>query len=416
LDRTKMLAGLPATAMRFTAAPLPGFSFNVLTAADADATPPPIGSPAILMRHRDDEEHSPGSADPAHDFLEMFTLHADFQTPANSTFTGPTSIPVSEFDSSFCGSDSAALSCIPEPAGASLDALREPIMNRLEYRNFLDHQTLVGNLITDVDGADRAGIRWFELRQSGTGPWTLFQEGTYSPDATRRWLGSIAMDRQGDIALGYSASSGTVSPSIRYTGRLAGDPPGTLPQGENSIQAGTGRNASSRWGDYSAMTVDPSDDCTFWFTTMYTVGTNWLTRIAKFKFDSCAAPATSPGAFFTLPPCRAIDTRFLAGGPLVSGAAASYLVAGTCAVPPTAKAIAANVFVANPSASGFFVFYPGDAAPPVASTINFGPGQTRANNAILSLTPDGNGALAILPFVAGGGQADVIVDVTGYFE
>src|SRR6185295_6745361 len=169
-----------------TAAPLPGFSFNVLTAADADATPPPIGSPAILMRHRDDEEHSPGSADPAHDFLEMFTLHADFQTPANSTFTGPTSIPVSEFDSSFCGSDSAALSCIPEPAGASLDALREPIMNRLEYRNFLDHQTLVGNLITDVDGADRAGIRWFELRQSGTGP--FLRRGPIRP--TRRGAGT----------------------------------------------------------------------------------------------------------------------------------------------------------------------------------------------------------------------------------
>ncbi len=414
MDRAKMLSGLPATAQRFSAAGLPGFSFQVLTAGDADGDPPPAGAPTYLLRHRDDEEHTPGTANPAQDFLELFSLHVDFATPANSLLSGPTSIPVAEFDSSFCGSDNAALSCISQVSGSGLDALREPVMNRVQYRNFGDHETLVGNFVTDVNGTDRAGIRWFELRKSGASAWSLFQEGTYSPDATRRWIGSIAMDRQGDIALGYSASSTTVAPSSRSAGRLAGDPLGTLPQGENSIQAGTGTNPSNRWGDYAAMTIDPSDDCTFWFTTEHTAGAGTGTRIAAFKFDGCPAVAPSPGSYFTVPPCRVVDTRIGSGGILSSGVATSYPIRASCGIPLAATAVAANVTVVGPTGSGFFTLYPGGTGAPATVTLNFGAGQTRANNAIISLGTDGS--IAVLPFVSGGGQAHLVVDVTGYFE
>lgn len=414
LDRMQMLSGLPASVQRFAAPPLPAFTFQVLAPADADGNAPPVGAPSYLLRHRDDEEHTPGTANPNQDFLELFSLHLDFSTPANSTFVGPMAIPVTEFDSSFCGSDSAALSCIPQTTGTRLDALREPVMNRVQYRNFGDHETLVGNFVTDVDGADRAGIRWFELRKTGASPWSLFQEGTYSPDATRRWIGSIAMDRQGNMALGHSASSATVSPSSRYAGRLAGDPPGTLPQGEFSIQAGTGTNPSNRWGDYAAMTVDSSDDCTFWFTTEHTVGTGTATRIASFKFDGCTAGPTSPGSYFTVSPCRVIDTRIGSGGILSSGFARNLPIELACAVPPTAVAVASNVTVIDPTGGGFFSVYPGGTPPPATTTINFGAGQTRANQAILGLGTDGS--VTVLPFLSGGGQAHLVIDVTGYFE
>lgn len=414
LDRNQMLAGLAATMQRFAVPGLDGFSFQVFTPADADGNAPPPGAPAYFLRHRDDENHTPGTADPTRDFVELFTLSIDFATPANSLFSGPTSIPVAEFDSSFCGSDGAALSCIPQTTGASLDALREPIMNRVQYRNFDDHETLVGNFVTDVDGADRAGIRWFELRKTGAGAWSLFQEGTYSPDATRRWIGSIAMDKLGNIALGHSASSASVSPSSRYAGRLAGDPPGTLPQGENSIQAGTGTNPSNRWGDYAAMTVDPGDDCTFWFTTEHTVGSGTATRIAAFKFDGCISAPPSPGSYFTVPPCRVVDTRTGGGGILSSGVADNFPVAANCGIPPAAIAVAANVTVVEPTGLGFFTLYPGAGPTPGTTTLNFGAGQTRANNAVLSLGPDGS--VSILPFVSGGGQAHLVIDVTGYFE
>ena len=167
-------------------------------------------------------------------------------------------------------------------------------MWRSQYRNFGTHATLVGNFVTDVDGNDRGGVRWYELRRSG-GAWSLYQEGTYAPDTTHRWMGSIAMDGGGNIALGYSASSTGVFPSIRYTGRLAGDTLGTMPQVETTIVAGSGSNNSNRWGDYSAMNVDPADDCTFWYTNEYaTANGTWNTRVASFRFDSCAGGPTLP--------------------------------------------------------------------------------------------------------------------------
>ncbi|HXG30868.1 MAG TPA: calcium-binding protein, partial [Thermodesulfobacteriota bacterium] len=291
LDRKRMLNGQPATFQRFTAPVLRAFSFQSLTPADLDgAVPPPEGSPGYFMRHRDDEVHNPVNIDPDHDLLEIWEFRVDFDNPADSTFTGPINIEVEEFDSDLCGLTS--FSCFPQPdTSTALDPLREVIMWRLQYRNFGTHETLVGNLVTDVDGTDHGGIRWFELRRIDGGPWTLFQEGTYAPDAANRWMGSISMDRDGNIAMGYSVSSTEVFPSIRYVGRLESDPLGTMPQGEFTLVEGTGSQTSStRWGDYSSINVDPTDDCTFWYTSEYTAGSVWSTRIGSFRFPTCTTP------------------------------------------------------------------------------------------------------------------------------
>ena len=252
LDRTQMLAGSAATMQRFTAPNLSGFGFQALIPSDHDgSTAPPSGAPNYFMRHRDDEVHA-GSSDVVNDFLEIWEFHVDFATPSNSTFTGP-SIPVMNFDSDLCGLSS--FFCFPQPdTQNTLDPLREVIMWRLQYRNFGTHETLVGNYVTDVTGMDRGGIRWFELRKTGGGAWALHQERTHSPDAAHRWMGSIAMDGSGNIALGYSISSSVQSPSIRYTGRLASDMLGAMPQGEHTIVSGDG--VADEWDALGGLQLD----------------------------------------------------------------------------------------------------------------------------------------------------------------
>ncbi len=292
LERSKMLAGLPATAQRKAVPDLAGFGFQALTPGDIDgATLPPAGSPHYVMRHRDDESHNAGSNDVTRDFLEVWEFRVDFTTPANTTLTGPLNIAVAEFDSNLCGLTS--FNCVPQPSTTvRLDPLREVIMFRLQYRNFGSYETLVGNLVTDVNGTDRHGVRWFELRKSGPASWSLFQEGTYSPDATNRWMGASAMDGSGNLAVGYNAASSSVFPGLRYAGRLATDPAGTLPQGETTLISGTASNGSNRYGDYAALSVDPDDDCTFWFTGEYNTASTWSTRIGAFKFDGCGSAQT----------------------------------------------------------------------------------------------------------------------------
>ncbi|MDA1053260.1 MAG: hypothetical protein O3C40_22645, partial [Planctomycetota bacterium] len=286
LDRANMLLGMtPRPFQRFTAPGLAGWPFlQALTPADLDGPAPPVGSPGYFMRQRDDELHDPGSNNPSQDFLELWQFRVDFDTPANSSFTQIADIPVSDFLT-------PAFGVIAQPGTPQLlTAIPEVIMNRLQYRNFGTHETLVGNFTIDVDGTNHAGPRWFELRKVGTGPWALFQEGTIAPDSAHRWLGAISMDGNGNIALGYNVSSSSVFPSLRYTGRLASDPLGTMPQGETVVVDGTGSQTSDFFfGDYSAMSVDPSDDSTFWFTGEYVLsGGNWATQIASFGFRSSA--------------------------------------------------------------------------------------------------------------------------------
>jgi hypothetical protein len=173
------------------------------------------------------------------------------------------------------------------------------MLNRVTYRNFGTHESIACNQSVETAGATGAiaGIRWYELRDPGGTP-VVYQQGTYSPgtsDGIHRWNGSMAMDHQGNMALGYSVSNAiTVFPGIRYTGRLAGDALNTLPQGEGTVIDGSGNQTSTanRWGDYSCMSVDPSDDCTFWYVNQYYPTTSigsWQLRVGAFKFPGCVS-------------------------------------------------------------------------------------------------------------------------------
>jgi hypothetical protein len=288
LDRGAMLSGAPGTYLRFTTPGLSGFGFEALTPVDVDGpNPPPPGTPAVVMRHRDTEVHSGPSA-PA-DLIELWAFDVDWIDTGNTTFTQLPSIDVAEFDSSLCGLTS--FSCFRMPnTSTRLDPLREVIMFRAVYMNHDDHESLAGNFVVDV-GINHGGIRWFELRRGESGDWELYQEGTYSIDGDSRWMGASAMDQSGNFALAYSVSSSATYPSLRYTGRLATDALGVMTQAETDIHAGTASNSSNRWGDYAAMNLDPSDDCTFWFTSLDNTSSNWRTQIASFRFEACGCLA-----------------------------------------------------------------------------------------------------------------------------
>jgi hypothetical protein len=290
-ERAAMLAGVPARMIYIdVGATNPDF-FGMLP-SDLDGAPPTAGTPNYFAEW--DDSTALGDT---WDTLRIWEFHVDWTTPANSTFgVGSTHlpnrlIPTANVDPELC--NLANNICIPQPGtGQKLDAISDRLMYRLQYRNFGDHQTLVGNHTVDASGVDRAGIHWFELRNTGSG-FAMYQQGVYAPGSDNRWMGSAAMDVSGDIALGYSvSSSSTTYPSIRYTGRLETDPLGSLPQGEVSLIEGNGSQTGTygRWGDYSMMAVDPADGCTFWYTQEHiqtTGATTWQTRIGSFRFPGC---------------------------------------------------------------------------------------------------------------------------------
>jgi len=268
-DRSAMLAGTPAMTVCFQ-----NSSDFAFLPSDLDGSTPPLaGEPNFFL------ELASSSS------LKLFKFHVDFTTPS-ATFTGPIGIPVAPY-SQACGGGT----CIPQ-AGTSqqLDAKGDRLMHRLAYRNFGDHESLV--VTHSVDAGSRVGVRWYEIRSPNGVP-TVYQQGTYAPDSNYRWVGSIAIDGSGNIALGYSVSSSGMFPAIRFTGRVSSDPLGTM-EAENVIIAGGGSQQgcpvdAQRWGDYTSMAIDPSDDATFVYANEYyrSTGCNWSTRIASFKITAC---------------------------------------------------------------------------------------------------------------------------------
>lgn len=298
LDRANMLAGLTARPAIF----FQSFK-NLLMPADANgATLPPPGSPGLLYTFRDGGQAYFGS--PPADSLDLYSFHVDWDVPASSTMTLTQSFTAAgdgfaDFNWTICGFFVG--DCLPQPGTAQrLDSASWWPMHRFQYRRFADHEALVGTWTIDVTGVpDHAAPRWFELRRSG-GPWSIHQQGTHAPDAAQRWMPSIAMDGDGNIALGYSTvdAGNALYPSIRYATRAAGDPPGTL-HAERTLVAGGGAqtHSSGRWGDYSSMTVDPTDDCTFWYTNEYLASTGsapWQTRVGAFTYPGCGGIAAAP--------------------------------------------------------------------------------------------------------------------------
>ncbi|HEX8230592.1 MAG TPA: S-layer homology domain-containing protein [Chloroflexia bacterium] len=277
-EREKMLVGQQADMIYFAL----GLPYGGLLPSDLEGyTLPPANSPNFIL----------GLQRSTANQLHMFKFDVVTWDPPVATLSNPVVIPVNAWDAEFCTASREA--CIPQPSpGVPLEAIADRLMYRLVYRNFETHESLVANHTVDA-GSSRAGIRWYEIRDpNGVAP-TVHQQNTYAPaDGLHRWMGSLAMDRLGNIALGYSVSStSTTYPSIRYTGRVFTDTLSTLPQGEGEIIAGSGaQTGSARWGDYSSMHVD-TDECTFWYTTEYydvSSFNGWKTRIGSFRFANCA--------------------------------------------------------------------------------------------------------------------------------
>jgi hypothetical protein len=283
MDRSKMLNGDPApTMVMFN---LPSSCEGPLS-ADCDSDFPPDTTPCPVVYL-----NSGNSAN-----IKINSFHVDWTNTASSTLTLAATVPISAL------SVWPGQSIVVPQKGTSqkLDVMSgKRVMFRMPFRKFNDHWSMLMTTTEKLTNA-QAGIRWMEVRNTGSG-WTLYQEGTYAPDATNhRWMGSIAMDSVGNIAMGYSISSSSLYPSIRYTGRMNGDPLGVMTIAERGIWNGTGSQSdpSGRWGDYSAMNADPTDLSKFWYTQEYVVGGSWKTRIASFSFagilsvDAYATPST----------------------------------------------------------------------------------------------------------------------------
>jgi hypothetical protein len=299
LNRSAMLSGAAATAQCFQLSS----AYGGLLPSDLDgSTAPPAGSPNFFVAF-------------GYNDLQLWKFHVDWTNSANTTLTGPTNIAVASFNEA-CGGGT----CIPQLGSSQqLDSLGDRLMFRLAYRNFGDHESLVVN--HSVTAGTSVGVRWYELRSPNGTP-TVYQQGTYAPDSNYRWMGSVAMDGSGDIALGYSESSSGIYPEVAYTGRLASDPLGTL-QAETIVQMGAGSQQPtlSRWGDYSAMSIDPVDDCTFWYTNEYlkTSGTfNWSTIIGTFKMSGCGTTASPDFSISASPASVSVNAGGTAGSSTIT--------------------------------------------------------------------------------------------------
>jgi hypothetical protein len=312
LEKAKMISGNPkARAVQFfldsNVVPLELIGDGLLPADIDGHRRPQAQVPAPIFGSQDDN----WVYGAAFDALNVWELSVRWNSKPVASLVLAAQLPVAAFDSAFpCG---PSRGCLPQPGITNTDqwidvlSYRQRVTHRLAYRNFGGHESMVTNQSVEAQPGI-AGVRWYEVRRVN-GVYSVYQQGTYSPDSVNRWMGSAAMDRDGNIAIGYSVVDGvSVYPGIRYTGRLAGDPLGQMTLAEGVIINGTGvqTTTNSRWGDYTSLNVDPTDDCTFWYVNEYYEvsgiplplpppplpfpGTTapWQTRIASFKLPGCA--------------------------------------------------------------------------------------------------------------------------------
>jgi hypothetical protein len=350
MDRAAMLAGTAATQQCFTTST----SFGSLLAADFEGgTAPPAG-----------EDNTVVALGTTSTTLAYWKVHIDWITPANTTFTGPLTLTVDAYTTA-CGASGI---CIPQLGTSQhLDSLSDRLMFSLSYRNFGDHEAVVVNHA--VTAGSSVGVRWYELRGL-SGTLSVFQQGTYAPDTTYRWMGSIALDKVGNIGLGYSASSSSLNPSIRITGRLPGDPLGTMTQGDVTVKAGTGSQTNfSRWGDYSSMSVDPVDGCTFWYAQEYLATTgvfNWKTHLQSFTLPGCLAAL--PTLTTTASPDVALGGQVSDMATLANGVTPTGTITFTLFGPGDATCTGAPAFISAVAVSGNGNYTSGSFTPAVVGT------------------------------------------------
>jgi Bacterial Ig domain len=342
-DRARMLAGEAAAQQCVRIAP---DQVSGMTPADLDGPfPPPPGEPGFALGFGQNS-------------LFLFVFHVDW-TDADNSAVDSIELPVAPFTPA-CASTRTG-SCIPQLStdAYGLDALSDRMMFRVAYRNLGGVESLVAN--HTVTAGDSSGVRWYEVRDPAGDPF-VYQQGTYAPDAHWRWMGSAAMDRAGNIGLGFSISGPDMNPGITYTGRSVSDPPGTMALGEAASFIGGGSQiGSQRWGDYSNLSVDPADDCTFWYTAEYVPADgvlNWHTRIATFQLPGCA-PAPADFAVWLSPGQQT----------LARGRAATYTIS-TAALRPTAAGTSLGLSLVPPLPSGIAgSIVPASVAPGQVATL-----------------------------------------------
>lgn len=287
VERDRMLRGETAKIMSF---PLPGIETNGFYSPAGFQTvgpnlPPPGNSPIVFLQ--DDAWVGVNE-----DHLKIWLINVDWDDPASSIISESQELTsangVSPFIATF---DGGAFSNLAQPGDASdVDALQATMMYMTQYRRFSTYNSVVMNFVVDVDptAAEHAGIRWYELRQQNDGGlWQVYQEGTYAPDKSDRFSGSIGIDARGNIGLGYTvlddSPADPVFPSLRYTGRFVNDPPGVMTLEEQSIYEGDSPNPNSRYGDYAHLSIDPSDGVTFWHNGEVFQGVERVNRVGVFR-------------------------------------------------------------------------------------------------------------------------------------
>ena len=290
-ERSAMLNGAAARQVKIDLADDYPSLFSLLPADHDGVLAPPADKPNYFFAIQDDWFH-----EVSQDSVQIYNFSVDWNTPENSSFGLAQDMPVAAMDLNIETSE------ILQPNGVSLDSLRGYAMYRLAYRNYGNTASLAVNHNVDANSAGQAGVRWYQIDiDNNSNAISLAQQGTFAPDdGIDRWMGSAALDAVGNLAIGYNATSDSLHPSVYYAGRLAGDPDGELTQGETALVTGGGSQGAvdrSRWADYSSLSVDPVDDCTFWYTNEYYTADNngtlaWSTRIGSFKFANCTALPT----------------------------------------------------------------------------------------------------------------------------
>jgi hypothetical protein len=290
-NRAAMIAGGAAGGVCFSG--LSAAHFSMLAGDFEGSILPPSNETAFILSGDWFTKSAPPYG------LQLRRFHPDFATPSNSTLTDGfggafdsfVSLPFGNSVIGSCGDNGGA--CVPQPGTTRvLDTLSMRPMYRLAYRNLgANREVLVFTESVDPIGSAVAGIQLVEIRNPAANPPQIYNNVNFNPDPTNRWMGAAATDKLGNVALGYSVSSSTLAPGIRIAGRLRNDIRNSA-RGEINVQSGSGSQTSTaqRWGDYATMQIDPSDDCTFWFTTEYIVntsGADWATRIFGFTFNNC---------------------------------------------------------------------------------------------------------------------------------
>ena len=414
LDRNSMVNGGPANAIGFSILPANlGDQYSLVPASFRTGNPPPAGQPEWFM-----DVNSSSTAGTVETQVFVRRFHVDFVTPANSTFgVGATHSPdgiitVNGFKDAFNSTTSNLCPNGTTNSAQRLDTLGDKIMYPLIYQNLGGTESIYADQTviraTDALTAPTA-VRWYQFNMTGnTIPATPAQQQDWNngADGLFRWMPSINVDQQGNVAIGYSTSSTTLNPEIRYAGRLAGDPINNMAQGEATLitSAGHQTSTSGRWGDYSTMFVDPTDNCTFWHVNEYYTATSsasWGTRIGSFRFPGCAASTPTPTATATATFTPTATATFTP----TATATATFTPTATATVTPTATA----TFTPTPTATATFTPTPTpEESPTPTATATFTPTAT----ATATFTPTATATATFSPTATATATATAIATAT----